>query len=68
VSNFPAPLLFVAQTVNVNPFKLMLGSMFMREVTLSDHPDTPVTATFETIAQYLLKYDKGSELLTVLPD
>jgi hypothetical protein len=59
---------FVAQRVNVNPVKLVLGSMFMREITLSDHPSTPVTATFETIAQYLLKYDKGSELLTVLPD
>ena len=59
---------FVAQPVNVNPLKLVLGSMFMREITLADHPNTPVTATFETVARYLLQYDKGSELLTVVPD
>jgi len=59
---------FVAQKVNVNPFKLMLGAMFTAEVSTSDQPESPVTATFETIGQYLTKYDKGAELLTVLPD
>lgn len=59
---------FVGQKVNVNPFKLMLGSMFSKEVSTSDHHGEAVTATFETISQYLAKYDEGSETLTVLPD
>ena len=58
---------FTAQPVNVNPFKLLLGSMFMAEVSTADHPDKPVTATFERIAQYLQIYDSGSKVLEVLP-
>lgn len=58
---------FVAQKVNVNPFKLMLGSMFSKEVSAADHEGPPVTATFETIGEYLKKYDEGSEVLVVLP-
>lgn len=59
---------FVAQEVNVNPFKLMLGSMFTAEVSTSDQPGSPVTATFEKIGQYLAKYDAGTEELSVIPD
>ena len=59
---------FVAQPVNVNPFKLMLGSMFSAEVSTSDQSGTPVTATFEKVGDYLRKYDVGSQQLTVLPD
>ena len=59
---------FTAQPVAVNPFKLMLGSMFSSEVSLSDQPGAPVTATFERIVDYLHKYDQGSESFTVLPD
>jgi hypothetical protein len=59
---------FIAQTVNVNPLKLMFGSMFASEVSLSDQHGTPVTATFERIGDYLQKYDAGSIMLTVLPD
>lgn len=59
---------FVAQDVNVNPFKLMLGSMFSREVSTSDHNGKPVTATFETIGAYLQKYALGTEIITVRPD
>lgn len=59
---------FVAQTVNVNPFKLILGSMFSAEVSTSDQTGAPVTATFEKIGEYLQKYDVGSEMVTVLPD
>ena len=59
---------FVAQEVNVNPLKLILGSMFTTEVSMSDQDGTPVTATFETIGKYLGKYDSGSEVLSVLPD
>ncbi|MCK9284105.1 MAG: DUF2145 domain-containing protein [Rhodocyclaceae bacterium] len=59
---------FVAQPVNVNPFKLMLGSMFSAEVSTADQSGPPVTATFEKIGEYLTKYDTGSEVITVLPD
>jgi hypothetical protein len=58
---------FKAQPVKVNPFKLALGSMFSAEISTSDQPGEPVTATFETIAQYLQKYDAGSEVLTLVP-
>jgi hypothetical protein len=58
---------FVAQPVEVNPFKLLLGSVFSAEVATSDHPVKPVTATFERISDYLLKFDQGAELLTVKP-
>lgn len=59
---------YVAQKVNLNPFKLMLGAMFKKDVSTSDQSGTPVTATFETIGDYLKKYDKGSEVLTLFPD
>ena len=58
---------FVAQKVNVNPFKLMFGAMFNKEVSTSDQQGAPVTATFETIGAYLQKYDEGAEVLSVLP-
>jgi hypothetical protein len=59
---------FVAQPVNVNPFKLLLGSMFSAEITMSDQPAAPVTATFEKIGDYLQKYDVGAEMLEVRHD
>lgn len=59
---------FIAQPVNVSPLKLMLGSMFSAEVTLSDQPGKPVTATFETIAAYLNKYDEGSQTFIIKPE
>ena len=58
---------FKAQSVKVNPFKLMLGSMFSAEVSTSDQRGTPVTATFEKITEYLQTYDKGSKVLSVIP-
>lgn len=56
---------FLAQPVKIDPLKLMLGSMFSAEITLADQPSAPVTATFETIARYLEKYDEGSQTLMV---
>lgn len=58
---------FTAQPVQVNPFKLLLGSMFVSEVSLSDQKGEPVTVTFETIWNYLHKYDPGSKLIDVSP-
>jgi len=49
---------FEGQPVNVGGLRLFLGSIFSREISLSDHPSMPaVTATFETIGRYLQKYD-----------
>jgi hypothetical protein len=59
---------FKAQPVKVNPFKLALGSLFSAEIATSDQPGEPVTATFETIGQYLQQYDAGSEVLTITPE
>lgn len=59
---------FAAQAVNISGFKLMLGAMFSSEITLSDQPGPPVTATFETIADYLKKYDEGSEMVIITPE
>lgn len=53
---------FVAQPVNVNPLKLMLGALFSAEVSTVDQPGPPVTATFERIADYLEKYD-GAQVI-----
>ena len=58
---------FEAQPVNVNPFKLLLGSMFSAEVSTSDQTGPAVTATFEKLVAYLNKFDAGSVSLTVLP-
>lgn len=58
---------FKAQPVNVNPLKLMLGSMFMAEVSTSDQEGAPVTATFERIADYLRAADPATEVLTLRP-
>jgi hypothetical protein len=59
---------FEAQPVKVNPLKLALGSLFSAEVSTSDQPGAPVTATFETIGKYLQKYDSGSEIITLTPE
>ncbi len=59
---------FKAQPVNVNPFKLALGSLFSSEISTSDQPGAPVTATFETISSFLQKYDKGTEVMTIKPE
>jgi hypothetical protein len=58
---------FRAHAVDVSPLKLMLGAVFSAEVSTADHTGRPETATFERIADYLLKYDLGAEVLTVLP-
>lgn len=59
---------FEAQPVEVNPFKLLMGSVFTAEVSTVDQPGPPVTATFERIGAYLQKYDTGTQLITVRPD
>ncbi len=60
---------FTAQPININPFKLLLGSMFTAGVSMSDQEadKPPVTATFERISDYLGKYDAGSQSQILLP-
>lgn len=58
---------FVAQPVNVSGLELMLGSLFSSEISLSDQPGSPVTATFETLANFMKKYDEGSEMFIITP-
>jgi len=58
---------FKAQAVKVNPFKLMLGSLFSAEVSTADQQGMPVTATFETIVRYLQTYDHGAKVLSLTP-
>ncbi len=52
---------FDAQTVNVSPFKLMLGRIFSEDITTVDHPGKPVTATFSTIGNFLEKFNLVSK-------
>jgi hypothetical protein len=59
---------FVAQPVNVNPLKLILGALFSAEVSTSDQSGPPITATFERIGDYLTKYDSTSESFTLLQE
>ena len=57
---------FVAQQVHVSPIKLRLAALFKAEIALSDQSDPPVTATFETIGDFLKQYDSGSEVITLV--
>lgn len=59
---------FVAQPVHVNPFKLLLGWLFNREVSLVDQPGIPVTATFERLTEFMQRQDPGAQVLTILAD
>ena len=58
---------FKAQPVNINPIRLTLGSLFNTEISTSDQPGEPETATFETIAKFLQKFNKGAEVMNFAP-
>ncbi|WP_342804508.1 DUF2145 domain-containing protein [Alteromonas sp. M12] len=55
---------FQAQRVRTSPFKLLLGSMFMDDVTTKDHSGKVYTTTFTTIGQYLRQNELASEFVT----
>ena len=44
---------FQAQRVKVNPLKLLLGNIFVEDVSTKDHSGRVRTTTFSTISQYL---------------
>ncbi len=56
---------FEPHLVSISPVKLRLGSMFVKDVKISDHPGTPMTATFTTIGRFLSKFNAASDILTV---
>ncbi len=59
---------FVAQPVKVSAFKLLMGVLFKAEVSISDQPGAPETATFERLVDYFQKYDAGSSVKTIYPN
>lgn len=59
---------FDAQRVHTSRFKLMLGSALMKDVTTRDHKGKVRTATFTSIANYLLKYDLTEHAVTLNKD
>ncbi|MCP3870278.1 MAG: DUF2145 domain-containing protein [Gammaproteobacteria bacterium] len=59
---------YTPQPVKVSPFKLMFGSIFSQEVSVSDHSGPVTTSTFTTIKQYLEKYGLADSVLTITPE
>jgi hypothetical protein len=59
---------FQPQPVAVSPFKLFLGSIFVPDITISDHPGPVATATFWSIARYMQGHGIADEVLTVSVD
>lgn len=58
---------FTPLKLDINPLKLMLGSMFVSDVSISDHPSSPETATFKTIDNFLTKNNLVFETIIVKP-
>lgn len=52
---------FTPQKVKVNPLKLMLGDLFVDEVSTDDHKGKIYTTTFSAIGRYLAQYDLSNE-------
>ncbi len=59
---------FEPQPLAVSPFKLFLGSIFVPDITTSDHPGPVATATFWSIARYMQGHGIADEVLTVSVD
>lgn len=55
------------QRIEVGPFKLLLGSLFVEDVASSDHDGPIATATFTTISRYLETYDLVDQVMTITP-
>ncbi|HCY87440.1 MAG TPA: DUF2145 domain-containing protein [Desulfobacteraceae bacterium] len=56
---------FKAQPVHVNPIKLALGSLFVKDVATSDHPGSPETTTFTTIGNFLEKFGLAAKVYVI---
>ncbi|MBI3562755.1 MAG: DUF2145 domain-containing protein [Gammaproteobacteria bacterium] len=58
---------FKAQEVRVNPLKLLLGTVFVPDIALSDQDEHVVTATYETITRFLVENHLVRQQLTLMP-
>ncbi len=59
---------FQPRKIHSNFLKLLLGTIFSPDIALSDHEETPKTATFTTIADYMTKYRMVREIITITAD
>jgi len=53
--------------LDINPIKLALGSMFVSDISTSDHPGSAETTTFETIDNFLTKNNLVTETIILKP-
>lgn len=56
---------FKPQKIKTNPVVLMLGSLFMKDVSLKDHGSKVKTATFSTIGKYLEENQLMAKAITI---
>lgn len=52
---------FKALPIKMNPFLISIGSIFISEIAVSDHPENLETATFNTIADFMDTYHLTSK-------
>ena len=59
---------FDAQTIEVNPLRLLVGALFEPDIRMADHHGEPLaTATFGSLVAYLRKFDLLAEHFVVTP-
>ena len=56
---------FEPQPLHVNPLKLWLASIFIPDITTSDHDGAVGTATFWSIARYMQQHGLADEVFTI---
>lgn len=56
---------FEPQPVEISPFRLWLGSIFIPDIAISDHSGPVKTTTFWSIARYMQEQDIADEIFTV---
>jgi len=59
---------FEAQKIQVNPFKLLLGSLFSSDISVADQGEALMTATFGSIERYLVQNGLVEESFVMKPD
>lgn len=59
---------FQAQEIELNPFVQLLGPIFVKELSLSDHAGPIRTATFSTIARYMSSKSLVDEMFVLKSD
>ena len=59
---------FHPQRLKINPIKLLLGNIFVDDVTTKDHSGKVYTTTFTTIKQYLHENELLAKAVVLTPD